>query len=66
MAAAPEEGASICRGLNKSSTSPESTSMPSEMREGTPLIPIMNSSKSVERAPFGSSRGTGEKSLPHA
>ena len=35
------------------------------MREGTPDIPIINSSKSVEEPRLGSSLGTGENNLPH-
>ena len=50
----------------KSKTSPERTSIPSLNRAGIPAIPIINSSNSVERRPSGSSRGTGEKSFPHA
>ena len=40
--------------------------MPAFIRAATPLIEIINSSKRVERFPFGRTRGTGEKSFPHA
>ena len=40
--------------------------MPSGIRAGTELMVMMNSSKSVEARPLGSSLGTGEKSLPRA
>ena len=36
------------------------------MRPGTALMPMMNSSKSVDLRPEGSIRGTGENSLPQA
>ena len=65
MAAAPLNCASICKGLNNSSTSPDNTNMPSLNREGTPAIPIRNSSNKVEGRPSGSSRGTGENNFPH-
>ena len=65
-AAAPFPGKSIWRELNNSSTSPESSTIPSRMRPATPLISAINSSKSVEVLPSGSSCGTGENNLPSA
>ena len=45
---------------------PEHTSMPALIRAATPHMEIINSSKRVDLLPFGSRRGTGENSLPHA
>ena len=65
IAAAPRNWASICKGLKRRSTSPESTSIPSLNLAGTPAMLMRNSSNSVEPLPSGSSLGTGEKSFPH-
>ena len=39
--------------------------MPSLNLDGTPAIPIKNSSNKVDALPSGSSLGTGENNFPH-
>ena len=57
---------SIFKGLNKSRTSPERSTIPSWILVATLDIEIIISSNKVEDLPSGNTRGTGENNLPKA